>query len=215
MAPVNDEAKKHNENLPGMGGVFNTVNLHVYHYAGNNPIKYTDPDGRSSNYQDYKGFFTPKERSEYAKLRILPIIVALTANEAYKTANKISKEKGWNEAEVHQGRTDAFRHAYWSAILAKKIGPDKAEAVTSLHEKMHKNSELENYMDIHNNSVGIDIIRKNPKISKKRLIEMIIDKIEKSSDIIYFKDYDKGSAASEFTNGAQETMKKENTKNEF
>ena len=30
-----------------MGGVFNTVNLHVYHYAGNNPVKYTDPDGES------------------------------------------------------------------------------------------------------------------------------------------------------------------------
>ena len=45
QAPVNDDAKKHNENLPGMGGVFNTVNLHVYHYAGNNPVKYTDPDG--------------------------------------------------------------------------------------------------------------------------------------------------------------------------
>ena len=38
-APVNVEAKKHNENLPGMGGVFNVVNLHVYHYAGNNPVK--------------------------------------------------------------------------------------------------------------------------------------------------------------------------------
>ena len=34
--------------LAGMGGVFNTVNLHVYHYAGNNPVKYTDPDGRAT-----------------------------------------------------------------------------------------------------------------------------------------------------------------------
>ena len=47
-APIDDEAKKHNENLPGMGGVFNVVNLHLYHYAGNNPVKYTDPDGRAN-----------------------------------------------------------------------------------------------------------------------------------------------------------------------
>ena len=46
-APIDDEAKKHNENLPGMGGVYNIVNMHLYHYAGNNPVKYTDPDGRA------------------------------------------------------------------------------------------------------------------------------------------------------------------------
>jgi len=48
-APIDDEAKKHNEKLPGMGGVFNVVNLHLYHYAGNNPVKYTDPDGKKQN----------------------------------------------------------------------------------------------------------------------------------------------------------------------
>jgi hypothetical protein len=47
VAPNSDDAKKHNENLPGMGGVYNYVNLHVYHYGGNNPIKYVDPDGRN------------------------------------------------------------------------------------------------------------------------------------------------------------------------
>jgi len=45
-APVDDEAKKRNQSLPGMGGVFNYVNLHVYHYAGNNPVKYRDPTGK-------------------------------------------------------------------------------------------------------------------------------------------------------------------------
>ena len=28
------------------GGIFNPVNLALYHNSGNNPIKYTDPDGR-------------------------------------------------------------------------------------------------------------------------------------------------------------------------
>ena len=32
-------------NLPGMGGIYNSVNGNLYHYAGNNPITYTDPDG--------------------------------------------------------------------------------------------------------------------------------------------------------------------------
>jgi RHS repeat-associated protein len=46
-APVNEEARKRNGSLPGMGGVYNTINAHLYHYAGNNPLKYTDPDGKS------------------------------------------------------------------------------------------------------------------------------------------------------------------------
>ena len=48
MAPVDDEAKKHNQQLPGQGGVFNVVNFQLYHYAGNNPVKYTDPTGKST-----------------------------------------------------------------------------------------------------------------------------------------------------------------------
>jgi RHS repeat-associated protein len=35
-------------NLPGMGGVFNPLNLAAYSYCSNNPIKYTDPDGKET-----------------------------------------------------------------------------------------------------------------------------------------------------------------------
>lgn len=36
---------KDSGNLPGMGGVFNHINFNLYRYAGNNPVKYSDPDG--------------------------------------------------------------------------------------------------------------------------------------------------------------------------
>jgi hypothetical protein len=55
-ASINDEVKKKNGELPGMGGVFNTVNLHLYHYAGNNPVKYTDPTGQFINYNPFDVF---------------------------------------------------------------------------------------------------------------------------------------------------------------
>jgi len=38
---LNDSSGK----LPGMGGVYNAVNLDMYHYAGQNPVKLVDPDG--------------------------------------------------------------------------------------------------------------------------------------------------------------------------
>ena len=46
QAPISDEARRNNSNLPGMGGVFNHINANLYHYGANNPVKYTDPTGK-------------------------------------------------------------------------------------------------------------------------------------------------------------------------
>ena len=35
--------------LPGMGGVYNIINLHAFAYTNNNPMNLTDPDGREPN----------------------------------------------------------------------------------------------------------------------------------------------------------------------
>ena len=80
-APINDEARKRNGNLPGQGGIFNTVNMHVYHYAGNNPVKYVDPDGRESGYvrrkdsvggMGHAGVFVKRMDGKYAFTEIIP-----------------------------------------------------------------------------------------------------------------------------------------------
>jgi len=45
--------------LPGIGGVFNAVNMDVYHYVGNNPVKLVDPDGNQSLNPVDLGFTNP------------------------------------------------------------------------------------------------------------------------------------------------------------
>ena len=101
IAPTNDEAKKHNENLPGMGGVFNVVNLHVYHYAGNNPVKYTDPDGRASEAAGYSGNYSGKEKSPIKKIGdgfvnlIKNIGRGIIAGGVLILAGETTKKGGW------------------------------------------------------------------------------------------------------------------------
>jgi len=63
--------------LPGLGGIYNTVNFHVYHYAGNNPVKYTDPDGRMPG--------DPFDTSDEAAIDALDYInpISIDKNEEY------------------------------------------------------------------------------------------------------------------------------------
>jgi len=66
--PTGDKEK--DKQLPGMGGVFNSFNLGLYSYGHLNPVKYTDPDGRSI-YVDEDGNYLGKGNLDTKEIRVI------------------------------------------------------------------------------------------------------------------------------------------------
>jgi RHS repeat-associated protein len=81
------QAGKGGNGLPGTGGVYNTVNLHAYHYAGNNPVKYTDPDGRNSIWEI-------DEENKKIEIKIPVKFSEGTTKEQKRAFSKAAKEWG-------------------------------------------------------------------------------------------------------------------------
>jgi hypothetical protein len=136
-APISDEVKERNQNLPGMGGVYNYVNLHVYHYGANNPIKYVDPDGEI----------------------IIPIIIATaataTAVVAFVVTNMPSKDEHYNRNQYNQ-MTDATGNNISSLEQAKSVGYNRLGI-----EKGEKNAN--NMAKYHRQGTGSPDPDKNQK----------------------------------------------------
>ena len=55
------------------------------------------------------------------------------------------------DAGQNDDHNDAYRHALWSAKLAKRFGPDWAEDYTTAHERLPENPAVREAMDLHNN----------------------------------------------------------------
>jgi hypothetical protein len=75
-----------------------------------------------------------------------------------------SKEKALSETTFrfgqksgHNNSVDAFRHCYWSALLARDVGYELALEITTTHEDFSQNPLDEKVMDLHNNAVGLKI----------------------------------------------------------
>lgn len=83
--------------------------------------------------------------------------------------------------------TNAFRHALWNVLIAKKCfeknnsveeSVEWARKVTDLHEKLAPNAELEMEMDLHNNEVGRNFFAKK-QMQNSDLTEIISELKEK------------------------------------
>jgi len=114
-----------------------------------------------------KGIFTGLTPREKLYLLTHPHHIGIIQEDA----NKALAEAGNHSlGGLHNGPADAFRHCYWSSLLARDIGPENALTFTSAHEAYGDNPEGEKTMDLHNNSVGVSIGRRNPAATDAVLV---------------------------------------------
>ncbi|WP_424185971.1 DUF6973 domain-containing protein [Actinokineospora sp. G85] len=71
------------------------------------------------------------------------------------------------------GHADAFRHAYWNALMAQRYGEEWAGEFATAHERNPSSHPVAVGMDLHNNEVGREIARTNPDASPQELATLV------------------------------------------
>lgn len=66
----------------------------------------------------------------------------------------LDKARELYPTSTKNGRGDAFRHAYFSALNAKELGLDLAKRLGDAHENHPFHTAFERDMDLHNNQIG-------------------------------------------------------------
>ncbi len=89
-------------------------------------------------------------------------------NDAFSTADDYFVPEDRND-----NHNDAFRHAYWNALMTRRFGSDWAEDYANAHEGIPGNSQVREAMDLYNNEVGRLIAEGNPDASEDEIAELI------------------------------------------
>ncbi|NWL12455.1 hypothetical protein DM793_14380 [Paenarthrobacter nitroguajacolicus] len=81
-------------------------------------------------------------------------------------------------------QNDAFRHAYWNALMVKEFGADWAEDYATAHEQLPGNPAPREAMDLYNNEVGRNVAIANPDASTEELADLIEDAVNNGDTVV-------------------------------
>jgi hypothetical protein len=73
----------------------------------------------------------------------------------------------------NDGQRDAFRHAYWNALLTAEFGAEWTEQFATAHEAAPGNPADREAMDLYNNEVGRQIALANPGATPEQLADLV------------------------------------------
>lgn len=114
---------------------------------------------------------------------------AKDAYDIYKTALNRAENVFEGQGETH-GHSDAFRHAYWNAMLTQRFGEEWTASYTTAHERVPDQPRAEEAMDLHNNEVGRRIAMENPDSSPEELEQLVADAVRGGEMVVITPEQD-------------------------
>ncbi|CAM4074637.1 DUF6973 domain-containing protein [Kibdelosporangium persicum] len=85
------------------------------------------------------------------------------------------------------GHADAFRHAYWNALMTQRYGEEWARDFATAHERNPSSHHIPVGMDLHNNEVGRQIARANPDASPEELATLVEQAVKDGKMVVIDK----------------------------
>lgn len=114
-----------------------------------------------------------------------------TANARYPVPeNKRGDFKNAKDFAVwahNDGHNDAFRHAYWNALMIKRFNTNFAQNYANAHEGVAGNPATREAMDLYNNSVGRRIALEHPGASDEELANLVQQAVERGDMVVIDK----------------------------
>jgi hypothetical protein len=121
----------------------------------------------------------PQERLTLAEVKMLDDLQARKGLFGLKEFGDIRQDalhvsQGVFEGKgITDGHADAFRHAYWNALMTQRYGEQWAGEFATAHERNPASHHIPVAMDLHNNQVGREIARTNPDATPEQLAALV------------------------------------------
>ncbi|WP_124713038.1 DUF6973 domain-containing protein [Mycolicibacterium nivoides] len=75
--------------------------------------------------------------------------------------------------DTADNHTDAFRHAYWNALMTQRFGEAWTRDFATAHERLPGNPATAEAMDLYNNEVGRNIATAHPEATPAELADLV------------------------------------------
>ncbi|AIY45060.1 DUF6973 domain-containing protein [Mycolicibacterium fortuitum] len=86
--------------------------------------------------------------------------------------------------DTADNHTDAFRHAYWNALMTQRFGEDWTRDFTTAHERLPNNPSTAEAMDLYNNEVGRNIAKAHPDATPAELADYVEQAVRQGDTVV-------------------------------